>query len=310
MKGFKRIQTANFNCVFGIEKNIPLLTEFNKIVYPAFKLKEKKSNKANTTRIFFKDIKLYNSDLGYCLYGKIVKDTILTANTQLDQKDNLLKVNKTLASAPYSEFILILKNHKLLFIPSQAGSPTLHVFKNLITHNIKKLIHRNDFREDNLLLKVDLEIYEIPEELKLKHKFEKIEAIDYFKFKVRPQNARLFDGDYFNNLEKERKEIGADTIEQKIVKPSKIEKIKKFILDLSDMAHYSIRMKEKDKDWETIKNSTYKKEIEYVFPEENSDEENIKEAIRLASYDRRISKIDSENDLVYNNSIDEIKNLN
>lgn len=309
MKGLKKIQTANFNCVFGIERNIPMLKEFKRIVYPAFQIKEKKSNKANTTRMFFKDVKIFESELGYCVYGKIVKDTILIANTQLDAKDNLIEVNKELASAPYSEFILMLKNHKMLFVPSQAGSPTLYNFKNLTSHNMSRLIRSNDLREEKIRLKFDLEIYEIPEELKLKAKLAKAESIDYFKFEVRPQNARLFDDDYINKLDEERKEIGAETIEQKIKKPSKMDKIKSFISTLGDMAHYSLRMKEKDGPWETIKNSTYKKVIDHYFSETNSDEANLNEAVRVASFDKRVSEVDKENISVYNETLSDIERL-
>lgn len=309
MKGLKTIQAVNFNCVFGNEE-APMLEEFKRIVFPAFKYGKKEYKNSIVKQFFFSEVKIFETNLGYCLYGKIIKDINLVVKNILDDKGNLIDVDNKVPSAPYSEFILILKNHKMLFTPSQPGSPTLYDFKNLIKHSITKLIRANDFREDKKRLKFRLNIYEIPEEVKLEQKLKKFKEIEFFKFEIAPQNSRLFDDNYINNLEKERKEMGANKIQQVIVKPSYLERIKEIILSFKDMASYTLKGREKDKDWETINNSTYKKVIEYHFPEANSNDENIKIAInQVASSDRRIVEIDMENDLVYNKKIEEIKKM-
>lgn len=309
MKGLKTIQAVNFNCVFGADE-IPMLEEFKRIVFPAFKYGKKEYKNSIIKKFFFSETKIFETNLGYCLYGKIIKDIDLVIKNKLDDEGNLIDVDDKVPSAPYSEFILILKNHKMLFTPSQQGSPTLSDFKNLIKYSMTKLIKANDFREDKKRLKFKLNIYEIPEEIKLEQKLNKFEEIDFFKFEIAPQNARLFDDNYISNLEQERKEMGANKIQQTVVKPSCLTRIKEVVLSFKDMASYTLKGKEKDKDWETINNSTYKKEIEYHFPEANSNDENIKIAInQVASQDRRIVEIDEENNWVYNNKIEEIKEL-
>lgn len=310
MKGLKVIQATNFNCVFGKEKSTPMLREFKRIVYPAFKYGKKEYKNSIIKKFFFSDIKILDSNLGYCLYGKIIKDIDLVIKNKLDSLGNLIDVDDKVPSAPYSEFILILRNHKMIFTPSQNGSPTLFNFKTLINHSIRNIIKANDIREGKRLLNFNLDIFEIPEEVVLEQKLNKFDTIDYFKFEIQPQNARFFDHEYLENLEAQRKDIGADKIEQTIVKPSCIKKVKEIILSFKDMAYYTLKGKEKNKDWEIIKNSTYKKQIEHHFPEANSNETNILEAIRIAGQDKRIAEVDIENNCIYNEEIEEIKKLN
>ncbi|MHD0313944.1 hypothetical protein [Fusobacterium varium] len=310
MKGLKVIQAANFNCVFGKEKDIPMLKEFKRIVFPAFKNGKKEYQNSIIKKLFFSEIKIFETNLGYCLYGKIIKDIDLVIKNKLDSKGNLIDVDDKVSSAPYSEFILILKNHKMLFTPSQPGSPTLHDFKNLINHSITNIIKINDIREGKRRLNFKLDIFEIPEEIALEKKLSKFEEIEFFKFEIHPQNSRLFDDDYISKLEEERKGLGADKIEQKIFKPSHLERIKKVVLTFKDMAYYTLKGKEKDKEWEVIKNSTYKKEIEHHFPEANSNSENIRIAVNIvASQDKRIVEVDKDNTLVYNEALNSIKSL-
>ncbi|RGY66703.1 hypothetical protein DXA30_02820 [Fusobacterium ulcerans] len=310
MKGLKIMQAANFNCVFGEEKNVPMLKEFKRIIFPAFKTGKKEYSKSIIKKFFFNDIKIFDTNLGYCLYGKIIKDIDLLIKSKLDKDGNLIEADDKVPSAPYSEFILILKNHRMLFTPSQQGSPTLRDFKNLISHSIKNTIRMNDIRENKRILKFKLNIFVIPEEITLKNKLDKFEKIEFFKFEIQPQNSRLFDNEYIRKLEVERKGLGADKIEQKIVKPSHLNRIKEIVLKFKDMAYYTLKGKEKDKDWEVIENSTYKKEIEYFFHEGNSNDENIKIAVNAAaSQDKRIVEVDNHNTLVYNEVLNDIESL-
>lgn len=313
MRGFKKIQTANFNCVFGIEGNISMLENFKRIVYPAFKDTERKTTKNGVTSLFFKDIKIIDTlEIGYCLYGKIIKDTTLVAHTQLDPSDNLMDVDEKLRSAPYSEFILFLKNHKMLYVPSQPGSPTLYDFKRLTNNNISKIIRSNDFKEGDRRLTYDLDIFEIPEEAKLSKRLEEMESLEYLKFEIKPQNSRIFkneDFENFKNLEEERKDTGSKTIEKKYTKSSNLERMKSIILGLRDMAKYSFKMKDKEGISQTIKNSTYRKNIEHRFSEELSNDKNVLEAVRICATDKRISELDAENTRVYNEIEEDLKKL-
>ena len=309
MRGLKTIQAANFNCVFGKEKRA-MLKEFKNIIFPAFSTGKKEYKNSMIKKFFFKEVKIFDSNLGYCLYGKIIKNINLVVKNRLDTKENLIDVDVKVPSAPYSEFIIILKNHRMLFVPSQPGSPTLYDFKNLIKHSIKSIIRNNDIREEKRRLTFELEIFEIPQEILLEQKLSKVKDIEFFKFEIQPQNSKIFDDNYFRELEEARKEIGASKIEQKIIKPTCVERIKKMVLNLKDMAHYSLKVREPGKEWETIKNSTYKKEIEHYFDETKTNDENIKIAVdSVAGQDKRLSEFDKENTLVYNEVIEEVKKL-
>ncbi len=308
MKGEKEITIANFNCVFGENSDIPMLKEFKRIIFPAFNYFEKR--KSGRAEYFFYEIKLINSgDFGFYLVGKVVKRTNLEIKSEMKDENTLIEVDKTYGTAPFSEFILLLKNHRMLFAPNQAGSPSINEFKKLISHNIKAIISANHFEEDGKKFKFELDIFEMPSEIALTKELEETESIEYFRFEVAPLNNDIFDESDFESLSKEREETGSKKIIKKYENPSKMESIIPKIKKLYDMATYSIRIKKKDGNTKTIFNSTYKEKLTHYFPENRTDLENYEEAINLVYSDKRVSRLSKDNENVYNETFEVLESL-
>lgn len=140
---------ANFNVTFGA-KDDPLLEWLDEFVIPALTqgFKRKLSDR---TKVMFEDVKIV--DIGneeYVLQGVIIKDTILDIYNEYDEENGLQDVEHHPKSAPYSTFVIFLKNHRMVLVRKQAGSPDLRLFASTIMD-----IFRMYRREENKKRKVE-----------------------------------------------------------------------------------------------------------------------------------------------------------
>ena len=123
----KEAQVANFNVVFG-ENEEPMLNYFDTIIYPAFMSELKRKEK--DAEYFFHGVQLLESGIcGYVLVGKIVKKTTLEVYSDVDESGRLIEKDERYSSAPYSTFAIYLKNHRMVLVKNQKGSPTLATFR-------------------------------------------------------------------------------------------------------------------------------------------------------------------------------------
>lgn len=147
------VAVANFNVTFG-NKEEPLLKWFEDIIYPAFTSGIERIHKSpggeNADRYFFMDVSIV--DVGnedYVLKGKFVKDTTLDVYTVM-KDGKLLDTDQHHPSAPYSAFYIFLRNHRMVLIRNQKGSPNIKSF-GLTARNIldKFVREKNKTNKEN-----------------------------------------------------------------------------------------------------------------------------------------------------------------
>lgn len=145
----KSVEVANFNVVF-LEKQdeAPLLKYFDKILIPALKSGIKKEN--GDTKYLFTDIEI-REDIkhGYVLTGNIVKKTIIEIKSDLDVNENLIEKDDKYSAAPFSAFVIYLKNHRMLFVKNQKGSPTIKNFSSTIKYVLSEYVRRYNKKQKN-----------------------------------------------------------------------------------------------------------------------------------------------------------------
>ncbi len=122
---------ANFNVTYGKEE-APMLEYFEDILLPAFKSGIKRERKNNNTSIgdqyYFLNVRVVNSgEDDYVLTGQFVRETELEVKS-LVIDNQLVKTDDTYPSAPYSVFYIFLKNHRMVLIKNQKGSPNIKSF--------------------------------------------------------------------------------------------------------------------------------------------------------------------------------------
>lgn len=128
---------ANFTCKFG--ENLVLLDLATSVVLPAFTGTHKRSH-GNST-YFFHDVEIIDfsteTKTEWAIAGRLVKQTVVSRD-QIFEGGQLVKDSAALATAPTSFFVLLLSNHKLLYVRENSGAPTLSTFATTAEQFIKR----------------------------------------------------------------------------------------------------------------------------------------------------------------------------
>lgn len=146
----KRASVANFNTVFLFnDEERPLLDYFDTILMPALN-----SNIVRTIgddKYFFMNIQITSDELsGYILTGLIVKKTILEVKSDINENGELIELDNKYPSAPFSTFTIFLKNHRMIYVENQKGSPKLSSFRSTVKYVMEKYV-----REKNVVFETN-----------------------------------------------------------------------------------------------------------------------------------------------------------
>lgn len=139
MSKLNQIEFANFICRFGDVK--VLLDLADEIVVPAFTT-DGMQRSYSDTKYFFFQVKLMEMSGGnipvLAIAGHFVKDTTLKREQIYDKKDGLKPDHLTMPSSPSSIFMLILNNHKLIYLHETANAPNLQAFRSTCEQFIRQ----------------------------------------------------------------------------------------------------------------------------------------------------------------------------
>ncbi len=213
----KKVAVANFNIVF-VDKGeeYPLLNYFESILMPAL-LSGITRNQGDSTYLFMNvEVKKDYQD-EYVLTGLIVRSTILESKSILDNSGNLIEMDEIYPTAPFSTFVIYLKNHRMILVENQKGSPSLKSFRSTVNYIINTYVTRENYKrekENEQLLPIPLiNIVGIPPKGGMASAIKKAEKIKTLTLRFYPLNG---DGDLdlsglMSGMSKEvRRRIGSD----------------------------------------------------------------------------------------------------
>ncbi|MGA3134012.1 MAG: hypothetical protein ABSD59_24890 [Terracidiphilus sp.] len=126
---------ANVTCRFGGKYILLDLAE--EIAIPAFTDSSLK-RRYGPTSYFFIDVGILDVSVEdaeepqLTIYGRFVKDTVLTRSQTYSLETGLVPDDGSLASAPSSFFALDLNNHKLAYLPETSYAPSIAVFASTV----------------------------------------------------------------------------------------------------------------------------------------------------------------------------------
>lgn len=154
----KKVSVANFNIVFMTEKEeCPLLDFFDIILMPAL-ISEITRRQGNSTYLLMDTEVKEDEDGDYVLTGLIVKSTILEVKSMFDEYGNLVERDDIYPTAPFSTFVIYLKNHRMILVENQKGSPSLDNFRS----TIKFILDTYVTKENHMRIERDEEPLPIP----------------------------------------------------------------------------------------------------------------------------------------------------
>lgn len=141
----KNIYLGNFNITFGDEFT-PMLEMFESVIYPSFTqsgiIRNVKEGN-NTSKYFFNEVKLKYIDDEVCLTGNYVKQTMYNVVSQY-QEEHLIESDISIPTAPYSRFIIFLKNHRMVLTKNEVNSPSIKSFAKTVEFVLKQYIRKKN----------------------------------------------------------------------------------------------------------------------------------------------------------------------
>lgn len=179
--------------VFGKDEE-PLIKRVDDIVVPALKsgIKRKVGDK---TKFIFSNVVLREITKDeWVIQGLIVKDTVLDIMSEYSPDTGLEKTEKHVNSAPFSLFIIYLKNHRMLLVKNQNGSPDIRSFSATF-----KFILNEYVKKENLNSEQNTDIAKLPRPMifvsgiktatSVKETLKDVEKINQLILKFYPLNA-------------------------------------------------------------------------------------------------------------------------
>lgn len=313
VKNMKNVSVANFNTVFLQENDVeaPLLEYFDTIVMPA--LKSGIQRTVNEDKYIIMNTEVEETQNGeYVLRGYIVKKTILERFSDLDENGNLIEMDDRYSAAPFSLFAIYLKNHRMIFVENQKGSPKLSSFRSTIKYIIDSYVRvQNGLREKNgeRSLPIPLvNVVGIPSRKKLTTELGEVEKINQLTLKFFPLNG---DGDidfsgslgYLAN--ETRKRIGCKTGAINYNSPDNVPGVIEVLSEAEGTIEPILKVTDKNKVKKTIRNDKMSERMKWNISGESLREE-IQKTIVEGSRIDSVQYTSQENADIYSRNVNKI----
>lgn len=185
---------GNFNITFG-KNDEPLLDYFDSIVFPA--LTEENARTVfvdgNEIKYFFDEVSVIQLENGeYILCGYFIKDTFIKVETVLSEGVLTVK-NEKYPTAPYSIFVLFLKNHRVALYQNERLSPDIRSLNATVREIIPEYIKKANKTIENECKKLPnakINIIGLPmSAMTIEEKILSVKKIKEMKVKLFPLNG-------------------------------------------------------------------------------------------------------------------------
>ena len=137
-----RAKFANVVCRFG-EKFV-LLDFVEEIIYPAFTNQDLQRTYSDTSYRFW-DVGLAEVPVAehelplVAVYGRHIKKMVLKSEQDFSPTTGIVTSKRELPSAPSAFFVLILNNHKLIYVDETDDAPSITAFQATLQHNVSQM---------------------------------------------------------------------------------------------------------------------------------------------------------------------------
>lgn len=220
------VEVANLTLRFG---NKVLLDLAEQIVIPAFTDKNLVRTYGDT-RYFFYGVKKVTLEAGrkpvLGIAGRIVKDTKIVREQIYDTERGLVRNRKALRSAPSAFFLLILNNHRLLYIRETSDAPPKAAFRTTLLSFLRTKYkehidkeHEKAKESSNLVTKKQLmeslerptlQLIPLTSGEGIEEFVSKYEVLQVLEFKLGRRNDENDNEPFFEQLQEKKDELGSN----------------------------------------------------------------------------------------------------
>jgi len=311
MDNFNRkiIYYANFNITFGDEQ-VPLLKQFDDILMPSLISGVAIGRENASTKFYFNDIQVKKVNEQNILCGNIIKSTTIRRYTTLSTNNELQDDPAALESAPYSRFIIFLRNHRMILVMNEAGSPDIRSFQKAIRELLFQYVReQNKIRiPQEKLPKPHVNIVDMPLTNDIEQVLSQTERIEEVNWRFYPLNADISFGDMYQAVNSKVEETQSTSALLQLRSPKSNKTI---ISDIKEnlskgLARVNLRVKNKDGTRVRIKENqfTSKSEIEVIGSITSHEDDKL---IKHANEIPELQYLSDENAAIYQNTINNIE---
>ncbi len=300
---------ANFNVVFGTKEE-PLLKYFDTIMLPA--LKSEFIRKKGDSEYVFLNISVTEVDKDdFVLTGIIVRETAIEIKSKF-ANGNLISTDELHPTAPYSLFVIFLKNHRMVLVKNQKGSPDLRSFSATVKYFFKTFIRSENAKRKKLKMELlpypTINIVGIPIKSSIEEALRKVAKINKLRLRFYPLNGDLDFSGLFEGMTTDlRKTVGSKTGFIDLNTPTSTDGIIKVLTAAQGTVNPIFSVTYPDKKTGTIKNKEISESMNVAIETTNSIPEVIQDIVNKSKGLESITSITESNQKIYNEHLPLIK---
>ena len=308
MKNKKKVTIANFNCTYG-EKDEPMLTYFEDLILPAFKSNFKRSASKQDNYFFDKVQLIEYKPNDYVLTGILIRSTILEVKSRYYIDSGLVDVNDKIKTDPYSIFAIYLKNHRMILLQNQKGSPDIRSFRATIRDIMEQVRNTFNKNNNNKIPYINLNITTIPSKYEIKKQLENMKSIKKLSLKFYPLNGDVDPSSTIASLRSQLDSLGSKAGSLDFKNPKNINNVSNFIENTKGTSETTLFATFKDGSSRKIVNDEFSENIIITIDESTQYPENILNTMTELDDKEELNECSQENKNIYMKFFDKIKNI-
>lgn len=270
----KIMHFANFNITFGTTEE-PMLAHFQDIIFPAFCANFKRGKVDEPPIFYMANVELKNLNDELVLVGNYIKDTRYDVHTTV-QDGELRSTPTSVPTAPYSRFIIFLKNHRMILVRNESHSPDIRSFqatvRSMINDYIKKQNAEIQGKEDKLP-RAFVNIVEMPLPKDIEEVLKGVSKIDWVKIRFFPLNNDINPIPIAENIDKEMKKLGCKRSHLQFTSPASRDEVKALIKESSGLACSTLAVVDENGNKTKIKEDQFTSSTRLSFARDIRDED-------------------------------------
>lgn len=305
---YKIMHYANFNITYG-EKEEPMLEHFEDIIFPAFISNYRRGKPDEYPIFYFDGIGIKEIDGDFVLVGNYIKDTQYNVRTTVHD-GKLLSTPAEIPTAPYSRFIVFLKNHRMILVRNEPQSPDIRSFQATVRKMLNNYIRKENRKREKgkKLPHAHVNIVDIPLKSNVEDLLKEVQKINWLKFRFFPLNNDISPIPFAENIDKEMKSIQSKRANVQFTSPESKEQITSLIDQSAGLAVATLEVRDADGNITKIREDQFSTGKKIAFGRDIKAEDDAYIALQ-AKKDNVITILSDKNKEIYNRFVDVIKKL-
>lgn len=259
--------------------------------------------------IFFAGVEIKEVDNEYVMVGNFIKETQYKVVTTV-QEGVLASTPADVPTAPYSRFIVFLKNHRMVLVRNETASPDTRSFQSTVRDILNQYV-RNANRERSERDKLPIaiaNIVDIPLKDSIADVLKNVNKVSWFKLRFFPLNNDFDPGPLTQHIREDMKKVGSKTTNIVFNSPNSKDGISKMIAESSGLAVASLQIVDNTGEKRRVKEGSFSSTIKIEY-EGNIRPNGDEYLIIQAKKDGIISNVSPENERLYEQEKEHLKAL-